>query len=423
MNAPTLGLRTGIALVTVAVIALAGAAIAVLRHTATITVTAHFAEAVAVYPGDDVRVLGVPVGKIESITPDPAGSTMVLSIDNSVKVPADAKAALISPSLVSVRYIQIVPAYHGGPTLADGATIPEQRTATPIEFDDMKSQLTRLAGALGPTGVGKTGALGRALDTVAANLGGQGTDIHDSIEKMSKAAQTFANGNQDLFATVRNLNDFLGALNQNDQAVRAFMNQLSGFSDVANDNTRRLGLTMDSLDTMLDQLQHFVSDNRPRLKSNVDALEKLTKAVSKNRQTFADLAQFAPTTLGSAYNVYSPVPNGLLAQINDPFLRQPAQLMCDMVLNLGGSPSGCQSLFAPLADMARMDHALPFGANPVQRNGTADQEPGAAPLKDPRWQPGRSETGPRRAGTSTGRPAGTEGLRLPDPDNMAGGAR
>lgn len=75
---------------------------------------AHFTSAVGLYPGDQVRILGVPVGKIESIEPGPSDVKVALSVSKDIKVPRDAQALIISPNLVSARFIQLTPAYPAG---------------------------------------------------------------------------------------------------------------------------------------------------------------------------------------------------------------------------------------------------------------------------------------------------------------------
>ncbi|HUQ54318.1 MlaD family protein, partial [Lentzea sp.] len=97
-------------------------------------VTAHFAAAVGVYPGGDVRVLGVKVGTIDEVVPDGKTVRVVFSLDRSVRVPQNAQAVVVSPSVVSDRYVQLTPAYTGGPTMGDDTVIPRERTATPVEL-------------------------------------------------------------------------------------------------------------------------------------------------------------------------------------------------------------------------------------------------------------------------------------------------
>ena len=98
------------------------------------TITAYFPTATAIYPGDEVRVSGVRVGTIESITPEGTQTKMVLKVDRDVPIPADAKAVIVAQNLVAARYVQLAPAYRNGdgPTMADGAVIPSDRTAVPV---------------------------------------------------------------------------------------------------------------------------------------------------------------------------------------------------------------------------------------------------------------------------------------------------
>ncbi|WP_157123604.1 MlaD family protein, partial [Mycobacterium shimoidei] len=115
------------------------------------TITAYFTTATAIYPGDEVRVSGVKVGTIKSIQPDGTRAKMTLHVDRDVPVPADAKAVIVASNLVAARYVQLAPAYRDtGPVMGDGAVIPIERTAVPVEWDEVKTQLMRLATELGP---------------------------------------------------------------------------------------------------------------------------------------------------------------------------------------------------------------------------------------------------------------------------------
>ena len=141
------------AAIALAVLLVAGVAF-VVRQTvyAPKKITAIFPTATAIYPGDEVRVAGVKVGKIDAIDPTGTQTKMTLSVDPDVPVPADAKAVIVAPNLISARYVQLTPAYRNGdgPTMADGAVIGIDRTAVPVEWDEVKTQLTRLATDLGP---------------------------------------------------------------------------------------------------------------------------------------------------------------------------------------------------------------------------------------------------------------------------------
>ncbi|MGH3580991.1 MAG: MCE family protein, partial [Mycobacterium sp.] len=140
-------------LAAVLVVVLAGGITMAVRfknHLDTNVIVAYFENSNGLFPGDDVRVLGVRVGQVDTIQPEPQRAKVTFSIDKSVPIPAAVNAAILSPQLVTGRAIQLTPAYTSGPQLAGGAVIPQDRTAVPVEWDDFRDQLQRLTDLLKP---------------------------------------------------------------------------------------------------------------------------------------------------------------------------------------------------------------------------------------------------------------------------------
>src|SRR5947209_13950280 len=160
------------------------------------TVTAYFTSATAIYPSDEVRVSGVKVGTIESIEPQGTKAKMTLHVDHDVPIPADAKAVIVTQNLVAARYVELTPSYRtSGPTMADGAVIPVERSAVPVEWDEVKSQLMRLATDLGPNAKVSTPSISRFIDSAANALQGDtGEKLRQTLTQLSGVARTIANG-------------------------------------------------------------------------------------------------------------------------------------------------------------------------------------------------------------------------------------
>ena len=159
------------------------ATVSVFGGDSTRTVVAHFPRAISVYEGSDVRVLGVPVGTVTRVEPTGTDVTVTMAYDDAVRLPADAKAVIIAPSVVGDRYVQLTPAYSGtGDVLTDGAELSVEDTSQPLELDQIYDSLDRLNVALGPRGANKTGALTDLLSVTADNFGGQGTTIRQTIK-------------------------------------------------------------------------------------------------------------------------------------------------------------------------------------------------------------------------------------------------
>ena len=330
MTAPT-ARRDFFAIVAVACVAALLVAVALwwlLLAPSTHRYTAYFNSAVGLFAGSDVRVLGVKVGKIDSVTPMGTRVKVVMEVDKKTQLPADVGALSVAPSLVSDRYVQLAPAYTGGDLLADGAEIPPERTANPLELDELYDSLNRLTTALGPEGANKDGALSDFIEVQAQTLQGNGQTINDTINQLSQAARTLSDSRVDLFATVDNLQKFTSALAANDAQVRQLDERLADVSNFLAGERANLGAALQQLAIALDEVSTFVRDHREVLQTNVDKLTRITQLLVDQKadlQEFLDVAPLAISNLANAYNGYG---GGLETRMNLNELADPSLLLC-----------------------------------------------------------------------------------------------
>jgi phospholipid/cholesterol/gamma-HCH transport system substrate-binding protein len=321
----------GVVAAAVALVVAMGAAIVLWPGSSAVTVTAHLSSAVGLYPGSDVRILGVPVGKVVSVKPAGPSVTVVLRYDGKYRVPAEAKAAVVAPSLVSDRYVQLLPAYTGGPALRDGADIPLARTAVPVELDQITGNLDQLSTALGPNGANKNGALSDLLDTASRNLDGNGQRIHDAVGDLSQATATLAGGRDDLFATVKNLQSFTSTLAANDPQVRQLNTDLASVSDQLAGERDDLGAALQNLAIALGAVSDFVHDNRSALTTDIGQLADVTTAVAKQKDAIAETLRNAPVALSNLGHAYDPTSGTLDNRVDLPGAEGVSQLLCALV--------------------------------------------------------------------------------------------
>lgn len=270
------------------------------------TVTAYFAETVGVYPGSDLRILGVKVGTVDTVKPVGTRVRVTMTVSHDVTVPADASAVVVSPSVVSDRYVQLAPAYTGGPAMRDGAVIPVSRTATPVELDQLYQSLNELTSALGPNGANASGALSDVLNTGAANLAGNGQALGTVIRQLGAAARTLNGSSDNLFGTITNLRRFTTTLKNNDGQVRTAINQLASVSGFLADDRQDLGAALSELATALGQVRDFVSHNRSLIKSDVDSLASTTRILVNQRASLAEALDDFPLAATNVLNAYDP---------------------------------------------------------------------------------------------------------------------
>ncbi|MGN6597764.1 MAG: MCE family protein [Actinomycetes bacterium] len=355
------------------------ATIALWPTTAPATATAFFPRAVGLYPGSDVRILGVKVGTVTAVEPQGTTVKVRLEWDASHKVPADAKAVIVAPSVVSDRDVHLTPGWRGGPALRDGATIPESRTAVPVELDRIYGSLDDLSVALGPNGANKDGSLSRLLDTAAANLDGEGGTIHTSVQDLSQAVQTLADGKDDLFGTVRHLQAFTSALAADDDTVRAFNADLATVAEQLSGERGALAQALHDLGTSLGQVATFVRDNKAGLEDNVAALAEVTQVLVKQRAALEELAVNAPTALSNLQLAYNPDSRTLDTRNNFEQTKDPLAYLCSLVTGLAAAPGKtCAQVVAGVGQLPVVQQLLADIAA-GQTGGSAALPGGSAP--------------------------------------------
>ncbi|MFF4501020.1 MCE family protein [Streptomyces sp. NPDC001401] len=312
-----------------------------------VRVTAYFPRTVGIYPGSDVRVLGVRIGEVKRITPEGDRVRVELEYDRGRKVPADAKAAIINSSVVSDRYVQLLPVYRKGPVMRSGAVIPEKRTAVPVELDRIFDSLHTTADALGPKGANKDGSLSRLLGVSADNLDGQGKNLNQTVQDLSQAVTTLSDGRKDLFGTVRNLQVFTAALAADDKSVRSFNTSLAEVAQQLSGERQDLADALTNLGTALGDVSAFVKNNKNSLTSDVKGLSKVTKVLVTQRAALDELLRVAPTGLSNLNNAYNPSSGTLDTRNNAQQAQDPASLLCSLLRtagDTGGKNPSCKEL-------------------------------------------------------------------------------
>ena len=357
-----------LAQVTVAALLVVGGWVALVQTTARQVFTVYFADATKLHTGDKVTVLDVPVGKVLSVTPERDRVRVRIEVTEDQKIPSSAKATIVAPTMVSVRHLELSPAYGGGPTLADGASIPVSRTAVPVEWDDVQREFTRFAQALGPDGANRKGALSEVITNAAANLDGQGQNLGATLVAIADALRALSDNRGDLFATVRNLDVFVKALASSDETIRLFTQRLADVSEQLSDDSDVLVEALDQLGTALDELNGFLNKNSAATGRTVASLQQFTQNLAEHRQKMADILQAAPTSLSNYYNIYYPDAPAMTGTFVGANFDSPATFICSSLYSLGGTPSECEALIAPIAQYLKIP-VNPIGVTPIERNG------------------------------------------------------
>jgi phospholipid/cholesterol/gamma-HCH transport system substrate-binding protein len=319
-------------------------------------VTVDFQQTNSVYKGSDVKVLGVPIGKVDKLTPRGNVVRVRIAYDSKYRLPPNVKAVVVSPSIVGDRFVQFAPAYNGGAALKDNAFIPVSRTAVPVELDKIYQSLDDLSVALGPKGANKEGALSNVIDDTAKQLDGQGAQLNETIHNFGKLSTTLSNNKEELFGSLRQVNDFVTLLKTNDATVRNFNDSTAKVSTVLAGERKDLGATLKALSLALVDVNTLVKENRGELKGNISNIATLAKVLAKHQKDLQEITVDAPTALTNVALAYNGGTGTLDTRADFPEvaftgLTNPASLVCNLLGETPNSDGLCTTLTGILGSL------------------------------------------------------------------------
>lgn len=277
----------------------------VLRPQQTMAVSAEFAFADGIFPGNRVAILGVPVGTVRSVQPQGTAVRVTLDLPPGTEIPADAHAYIVSPAVISDRYVELGPAYTGGPKLADGASIPLQRTHSPIKWDELTSSLDTLLKALGPQGAAP-GGVGELMRIGADSLGGQGTAIREAITNVTQATEVLADGSGDIRAVLANVDKLLALLVERKSTIDSLATSTTDLTSDFNDQGEEISSALTRLSSSLTQFNDLVRNHGDRLTGDVAQLTRLSQTLADHQQQLAETLDVLPLGLDNLQRTLAP---------------------------------------------------------------------------------------------------------------------
>lgn len=328
---------------------------------------AYFDNSNGVFAGDDVLIRGVPVGKIVKIEPQPLRAKISFWFDRKYRVPADAAAAILSPQLVTGRAIQLTPPYAGGPTMADGTVIPQERTVVPVEWDDLRAQLQRLTALLQPTRPGGVSTLGALINTAADNLRGQGATIRDTIIKLSQAISALGDHSKDIFSTVTNLSTLVTALHDSADLLERLNHNLAAVTSLLADGPDKIGQAAEDLNAVVADVGSFAAEHREAIGTASDKLASITTALVDSLDDIKQTLHISPTVLQNFNNIFEPANGALTGALAGNNMANPIAFLCGAIQaasRLGGEQAAklCVQYLAPIVKNRQYNYP-PLGAN------------------------------------------------------------
>lgn len=252
------------------------------------TYHAVFSRAVQLFPGGKVRVLGVDVGEVTDVRNEGGGVEVDFTVDGEdATLPADVQAAIVPMSLLGERYVQLFPAYTGGPSLQEGATIPAERTAVPSEPDELLRSLQDYLGALDPTTVSTF------VQNTARLLAGNGERLNSLILHASRVMATLSARRGDLAQIVVEFDRLSRALATRQEGLAQLIQSYNTVARTLTGNRIALEGTITGLNDAASELASLLIAHRRPLHRDIRVLTRTGRTIDRNVDALAETGYWA----------------------------------------------------------------------------------------------------------------------------------
>jgi phospholipid/cholesterol/gamma-HCH transport system substrate-binding protein len=282
--------------------------------------------------------------------------------------------------------------------MGDGAVIPSDRTAVPVEWDEVKTQLMRLATELGPK-PGTQGAvtdtsIGRFIDSAANAMDGNGDKLRSALAELSGVARIFAEGSGNIVDIIKNLQIFVSALRDSKQQIVMFGNRLASLTSVVNNSRSDLDAALSDLSVAIGEVQRFVAGSREQTSEQVRSLAAVTQNLVDSRMPLENVLHVAPNAIANYLNIYYPPSGGVTGAFSFVNLANPVWFVCGMIGGIANTTAPetaklCEQYLGPALKLLNFNN-LPLPINPYLR---PTPKPESLIYTDPKLAPGGAGPG------------------------------
>ena len=106
--------------------------------------------------------------------------------------------------------------------------------------------------------------------------------LHETLTNFAKLSTTLSNNKDELFGSIREIEQFVALLNRNDSSVRSFFDSTARVSNVLEGERHDLAKTLEFLSKALIDVRKLIKDNRTTLRHNVDNLQRLAAVLARH---------------------------------------------------------------------------------------------------------------------------------------------
>lgn len=260
-------------------------------NAATASYTAMFANASGLHPGDNVRVAGVRVGRVDHVRLLGNQAEVTFSIRESQPILQSTKIAIRYQNLIGQRYISLVPGGGSGKILPAGTLIPKGSTQDALDLTVLLNGFQPLFRVLSPADINRLSV------TVVSALQGEHGSIATLLQEASELSSHLADRDEVIGRVITNFSTVLDDIGRRDTDVDALIGQLRRLTHAAAADRGQIGASIQALASLTDSTTALLADIRPQLRTDIGKLQRVAGTYAKQQKSFAGAVKGLPDAL------------------------------------------------------------------------------------------------------------------------------
>lgn len=239
---------------------------------------AEFTDAVGLYPGNKVQLLGIEVGGVTAVTNKPDFVQVDFTVPKDLDLPADVGAVTYSQSIVTDRHVELTKPYSGGPKFTGSQCIKLESTKTPLGISETFAAADNLVDTLLDTPPGTdpskspgAQAINDTLRVVSRSLEGTGTELNQTLRDLvtiigdpnladAHTRELVDNGELLTSTLLQNWGNVATALVTLPGSLAMIEGLADGFGSALHDLAHALPILVDALNRFAPRVYHNITD-------------------------------------------------------------------------------------------------------------------------------------------------------------------
>ena len=273
---------------------------------ATQSYQAVFRDASGLIAGDDVRIAGVRVGKVEDVKLDGLNARVTFSVARDQRVYTDTMATIEFLNLLGTRYIDLTTRSQND-ALPPGSTLDLGHTREGLDLTAIFNAFRPLFDAIRPADVNELAS------NIVQVLQGQGPSLQHLSEQTALLTQNLVDRDQIIGSVMTNLTAVLETLNGHRKEFRSTVHELNDLTNVIADNRTEIGDTIDGLQNVVTSFASLIDEGGDSVNRDVaslaawaDSFQSVTPLIASGLLDTQELLTGYVATLGmgSFLNTY-----------------------------------------------------------------------------------------------------------------------